>query len=193
MTWWQHLLLDSGLSVAFIWSVILAIRYRKQNKQLKDIEVKKSENEADTKAVDLQKAKIELGELFVEKSAEMFQQMQKLQEETYKATMKNGTDNADIIKQLNAVVEEQKRQSDELKRQGDELQRLSEGQEHMVSFLNGKYQSFLEENGFSKPASRYAAAAATADAPKKRAVRKTLAKEPATKSRKSTKTKADAK
>lgn len=160
MTWWQHLLLDSGLSVAFIWSIIVAIRYRKQNKQLKDIEVKKSESEAGTQEVDLQKAKIELGEMFVEKSAEMFKQMQTLQEQTYKATMKNGTDNADIIKQLNAVVEEQKRQSDELKRQGDELQRLSEGQEHMVSFLNGEYQSFLKENGFATK-SRYAAAKKT--------------------------------
>lgn len=165
MTWWQHLLLDSGLSVAFIWSIIVAIRYRKQNKQLKDIEVKKSESEAGTQEVDLQKAKIELGELFVEKSAEMFQQMQKLQEETYKATMKNGTDNADIIKQLNAVVEEQKRQSDELKRQGDELQRLSEGQEHMVTFLNGKYQSFLAENGFATK-SRYTAAKKTPSKPR---------------------------
>lgn len=157
MTWWQHLLLDSGLSLAFVWSVIIAIRYRKQNKQLKDIEVEKSKSEAGTQEVDLQKAKIELGEMFMEKSAEMFKQMQKLQEETYKATKKNGTDNEDIIKRLNAVVKEQKRQSDELKRQGDELQRLSEGQEHMVTFLNGKYQSFLKENGFATK-SRYAAA-----------------------------------
>ena len=58
MTWWQHLLLDSGLSVAFVWSVILAIRYRKQNMQLKDLEVKKSESEVGTHEVDLQKAEI---------------------------------------------------------------------------------------------------------------------------------------
>lgn len=167
MTWWQHLLLDSGLSVAFIWSIILAIRYRKQNKQLKDIEVKKSESEAGTQEVDLQKAKIELGELFMEKSKEMFQQMQDLQEQTYKATKKNGIDNEDIIKRLNAVVEEQKRQSDELKRQGDELQRLSEGQEHMVTFLNGKYQSFLAENGFATK-SRYTAAKKTPSKPRTR-------------------------
>lgn len=165
MTWWQHLLLDSGLSVAFIWSIIVAIRYRKQNKQLKDIEVKKSESEAGTQEVDLQKAKIELGEMFMEKSAEMFRQMQTLQEQTYKATMKNGIDNEGIIKQLNTVVEEQKRQSDELKRQGNELQRLSEGQEHIVSFLNGKYQSFLVENGFATK-SRYAAAKNTPSKPR---------------------------
>lgn len=165
MTWWQHLLLDSGLSVAFVWSVILAIRYRKQNMQLKDLEVKKSESEAGTQEVDLQKAKIELGEMFMEKSAAMFRQMQALQEQTYKATMKNGIDNEGIIKQLNAVVEEQKRQSDELKRQGDELQRLSEGQEHIVSFLNGKYQNFLAENGFATK-SRYAATKKTPSKPR---------------------------
>lgn len=172
MTWWQHLLLDSGLSVAFVWSVILAIRYRKQNMQLKDLEVKKSESEVGTHEVDLQKAEIELGEMFMEKSAEMFRQMQALQEQTYKATMKNGIDNEGIIKQLNAVVEEQKRQSDELKRQGNELQRLSEGQEHIVSFLNGKYQNFLAENGFATK-SRYTA---TKKTPPKPGVTKTKKK-----------------
>ena len=157
MTWWQHLLLDSGLSVAFVWSVILAIRYRKQNMQLKDLEVKKSESEAGTQEVDLQKAKIELGEMFMEKSAEMFKQMQTLQEQTYKATMKNGVDNEDIIKRLNAVVEEQKRQADELKRQAEELKRLADEQGHIVQFVNGEYQDFLRKNGF-KATTRYAAA-----------------------------------
>ena len=53
-------------------------------------------------------------------------------------------------------MEEQKRLAEEQQRQGEELKRLSEGQEHMVSFLNGEYQSFLTENGFkTKKKSRY--------------------------------------
>jgi hypothetical protein len=72
------------------------------------------------------------------------------------ATKKNGIDNEYIIKQLSEVVAEQKRLAVEQQRQGEELKRLNEGQEHMVSFLNGEYQSFLTENGFkAKKKSRY--------------------------------------
>lgn len=144
------------IGVLFSWETFNNIKYRRENKKLKENEVKTSD-------VDTQKAQIELGDLFLEKSKEMFQQMQELQEQTLLATQKNGIDNEDIIRQLNEVVAEQKRiaevqekQGEEMKRQGEELKRLSEGQEHMVSFLNGEYQSYLTENGFkAKKKSRY--------------------------------------
>ena len=138
------------IGVLFSWETISNIRYRRENKKLKQNEVKTSD-------VDTQKAQIELGDLFLEKSKEMFQQMQELQEQTLLATKKNGVDNEDIIKQLNKVVAEQKRiaavqeeHGKELKRLSEGQERLSEGQEHLVSFLNGEYQSFLEENGFKR-------------------------------------------
>ena len=81
-------------------------------------------------------------------------------------------DHALLVQQLNAAADEQKRQSDELKRQGNDLQRLSEGQEHIVSFLNGKYQNFLAENGFATK-SRYSA---TKKTPPKPGVTKTKKK-----------------
>jgi predicted ATP-grasp superfamily ATP-dependent carboligase len=82
--------------------------------------------------------------------------MQELQEQTLLATKKNGIDNEDIIKKMDEIAAEQKRLSEEQQKQGEELKRLSEGQEHMVSFLNGEYQSFLTENGFkTKKRSRY--------------------------------------
>lgn len=145
---WNPIIL-SVIGLLFSWETISNIRYRRENKKLKENEVKTSD-------VDTQKAQIELGDLFLEKAAGMFQQMQELQEQTLLATKKNGTDNEDIIKQLNEVISEQKRLAEEQQRQGEELKRLSEGQEHMVSFLNGEYQSFLTENGFkTKKRSRY--------------------------------------
>lgn len=145
---WNTIIL-AVIGVLFSWETVNNIRFRKENKKMK-------ENEAKTSDVDTQKAQIELGDLFLDKSKEMFQKMQELQEQTLLATKKNGIDNEDIIRQLNEVVTEQKRLAEEQQRQGAELKRLSESQEHMVSFLNGEYQSFLTENGFkSKKRSRY--------------------------------------
>lgn len=144
---WNTIIL-TVIGVVFSWETWNNVKYRRENKKLK-------ENEVKTSSVDAQKAQIELGDLFLEKAAGMFQQMQELQEQTLLATKKNGTDNEDIIKQLNEVVAEQKRLAEEQQRQGEELKRLSEGQEHMVSFLNGEYQSFLKENGFKSNKSRY--------------------------------------
>ena len=145
---WNSIIL-AVIGVVFSWETWNNVKYRRENKKLK-------ENEVKTSSIDAQKAQIELGDLFLEKAAGMFQQMQELQEQTLLATKKNGIDNEDIIKQLNEVVAEQKRLAEEQQRQGEELKRLSEGQEHMVSFLNGEYQSFLTENGFkTKKKSRY--------------------------------------
>lgn len=145
---WNSIIL-AVIGVVFSWETWNNVKYRRENKKLK-------ENEVKTSSIDAQKAQIELGDLFMEKSKEMFQQMQELQEQTLLATKKNGIDNEDIIKQLNEVVAEQKRLAEEQQRQGEELKRLNEGQEHMVSFLNGEYQSFLTENGFKgKKRSRY--------------------------------------
>lgn len=143
---WNSIIL-AVIGVVFSWETWNNVKYRKENKKLK-------ENEVKTSSIDAQKAQIELGDLFMEKSKEMFQQMQELQEQTLLATKKNGIDNEDIIKQLNEVIAEQKRLAEEQQRQGEELKRLSESQEHMVSFLNGEYQSFLTENGFKRK-SRY--------------------------------------
>lgn len=144
---WNTIIL-AVIGVLFSWETVNNIRFRKEHKKMK-------ENEAKTSDVDTQKAQIELGDLFLDKSKEMFQKMQELQEQTLLATQKNGIDNEDIIRQLNEVVAEQKRLAEEQQKQGEEqqrqsaeLKRLSESQEHMVSFLNGEYQSFLTENGF---------------------------------------------
>lgn len=152
---WNSIIL-TVIGVVFSWETWNNVKYRRENKKLKEEEVKLKENEVKTSSIDAQKAQIELGDLFLEKAAGMFQQMQELQEQTLLATKKNGIDNEDIIKQLNEVVAEQKRIAEIQEKQGEELKRLTEGQEHIVSFLNGEYQSFLTENGFkAKKKSRY--------------------------------------
>lgn len=152
---WNSIIL-AVIGVVFSWETWNNVKYRRENKKLKEEEVKLKENEVKTSSIDAQKSQIELGDLFLEKSKEMFQQMQELQEQTLLATKKNGIDNEDIIKKMDEIAAEQKRLSEEQQKQGEELKRLSEGQEHMVSFLNGEYQSFLTENGFkTNKRSRY--------------------------------------
>lgn len=138
------------IGVLFSWETFNNIKYRRENKKLKQNEVKTSD-------VDTQRAQIELGDLFVDKAKEMFDKMQELQEKTLLATQKNGTDNESIIKKMEELAEEQKRlaeeqkrQADEQKRQGEELRRIADEQAHIVTFVNGEYQDFLAKNGFKK-------------------------------------------
>ena len=146
---WNAIIL-ALLSTTTLGSFVGMIIYRKLNKKLKENEVKVSDANTQTE-------QINLGELFMQKSAEMFQKMQELQEQTLQATQKNGNDNADIIKKVDEVVEEQKRI---VKRQQEmteiqdgilkELKRQADEQGHLVKFVNGEYQDFLVRNGFKK-------------------------------------------
>ena len=132
---WNAIIL-AVIGVLFSWETVNNIMYRRENKKLKQNEVKVS-------SVDTQKQQIELGDLFIDKSKEMFEKMEAMQEQTYNAILKNGTDNENIIKEIEAVKTEQKRQADEQKRladeqnrQAEELKRLADGQGHMVTFVN---------------------------------------------------------
>ena len=131
------------IGVLFSWETFNNIKYRRENKKLKQNEVKTSD-------VDTQKAQIELGDLFLDKSKEMFEKMQELQEQTLLATKKNGIDNESIMKKMEELAEEQKRLAEEQKRQGEELRRIADEQEHIVTYVNGEYQDFLAKNGFKK-------------------------------------------
>ena len=101
------------LSGTTIGGVVEAIRYRRQNKKLKNNEVKKDD-------VETQREQINLAEEYMKKVME-------LSEMNYQQALKNGTDNENIIKKIDAVAEEQK---------------------HIIQYLNGDYQNFLERNGF---------------------------------------------
>lgn len=66
--------------------IVQAVKYRKQNKALKENEVKMSD-------VDTQRQQMDLGEDYLKKVME-------LSELNYKATLKNGTDNTEIIAEI---------------------------------------------------------------------------------------------
>lgn len=82
---WTTLIITllGGTTVA---STVQSIRYRKQNKKLKENEVKVSD-------VDTQRQQMDLGEDYLKKVME-------LSELNYKATLKNGTDNSEIIAEI---------------------------------------------------------------------------------------------
>ena len=101
------------LSGTTVGGIIEAIRYRRQNKSLKNNEVKKDD-------VETQREQINLAEEYMKKVMEM-------SEMNYHAIVSNGQDNERILEKIDAVAEEQK---------------------HIITYLNGDYQAFLEKNGF---------------------------------------------
>ena len=104
------MMLLSGTTVGGIASAIV---YRRQNKKLKENEVKKDD-------VETQREQINLADEYLKKVLE-------LSEQNYHAVVSNGRDNKEIIEKIDAVAEEQK---------------------HIIQYLNGDYQDFLERNGF---------------------------------------------
>ena len=102
-----------------IGSVFAAVFYWRQNKQLKVNEVKKDD-------VATQREQINLAD-------EYFQKVMELSEKNYQQAMKNGVDNENIIKKIDAVAEEQR---------------------SIVSYLNGDYQEFLHKRGFKAAAKK---------------------------------------
>lgn len=115
-----------------IYTIIENIKYRKENKELKKVEVEIASTEA-------QSQKIDLGSKYQE---EMLKMMQTLQD-TYQATIKNGGDNSEIIKSINQIKEE----IAELK---SDMKEVKEEQRLQNKFLNGKYAQFKEEEAKKK-------------------------------------------
>lgn len=108
MEWTEIILaLLSGTTVA---SVVEAIRFRKQNKELKTIEVKKADVESQREQMDL--------------ASDYLAKVKELSELNYQATLKNGTDNGQII---------------------DEIKKLSERVGDIEGCLNGKLANYKKE------------------------------------------------
>ena len=106
------------LSGTSLGAIVEAIRYRKQNKALKDDEAKQSN-------VETQKQQIELADLYKDKMLEMMEQM----------AAKQDTGN-----------ENQQRIIDKLDTLDTRVDRQEESLGNIVAFLNGEYQSFLKKN-----------------------------------------------
>ena len=109
-------LLLGGTSVA---GVVTSIRYYKQNKHLKDNEVKANDAEVAKAQIDTQREQMNLGEDYLKKVME-------LSEMNYQQSLKNGKDNAEII---------------------DKVERIEQRTNSIVEYLNGDYQDYLKRKG----------------------------------------------
>ena len=89
MEWTSIILaLLSGTTVGGIFE---AIRYRRQNKELKMIEVKKADVESQREQMDL--------------ASDYLAKVKELSELNYQATLKNGMDNGEIITEIKKLSE----------------------------------------------------------------------------------------
>lgn len=113
----EHLteILMALLGGTSVLGIVQAVRYRKQNKALKENEVKLSD-------VDTQRQQIDLADEYLKKVME-------LSEKNYQATLKNGDDNGEIIREVKEV-------------------KTTVGD--IVGYLNGDFQEYLKKKN-AKP------------------------------------------
>lgn len=90
--WWQTILIDV-LSVTSILSIIAVVRFWKQNKKLKDNEVKINDSEVAQSEVEAQKAEIDLANKYRDEMLNMVQMVKDANE-------KNFTNQDEIIRSL---------------------------------------------------------------------------------------------
>ena len=130
-----------GGVVAGIVEVCAAIRHRKADKVKAEAEAAQASATAEVSDVEAQKAKIDLGEMFVEKVGSMFQQMEALQ--------KQGSGNQAKIMSMLKSLQEQLNRQDEL------LESLQIEVNNQKTFLDGPYTQWLAERQKAKQTNRY--------------------------------------
>ena len=130
-----------GGVVAGIVEVCAAIRHRKADKVKAEAEAAQASATAEVSDVEAQKAKIDLGEMFVEKVGSMFQQMEALQ--------KQGNGNQE--KMMSMLTSQQK----QLDRQDELLENLQIEVNNQKTFLDGPYTQWLAERQKAKQTNRY--------------------------------------
>lgn len=112
------------------------IRNRKADKVKAEAEAAQASSNAEVSDVEAQKAKIDLGEMFVDKVSSMFKQMETLQ--------KQGNGNqAKIMSML-------KGQQKQLDRQDELLENLQIEVNNQKTFLDGPYTQWLAERQKAK-------------------------------------------
>ena len=114
--WWQTILIDI-LSVTSILSIIAVVRFWKQNKKLKDNEVKINDSEVTKSNVEAQKSEIDLANKYRDEMLAMVQMVKDANE-------KNFTNQDEIIRSLT---------------------RLESKVGDIESYLNGPYHQYLAE------------------------------------------------
>lgn len=116
--------------------VIAAIVYRRQNKRIKESEAKQAESTATVSDIEAQKAKIDLGEMFLGKAQEWFTQIEQIQK-------KGNEDNA----------ANQEKMMQRLERIDERTENVELSLSDVVKYLNGDYQQWLANH--QKHTNRY--------------------------------------
>lgn len=114
---------------------VTAIVYRKQNKKLKENEVKQSSADVEQKEISNDDAQIDLGKKYMESTLEMTQKMQEMMLES--------------DRQRDEYWRKQERKMEEMQSSMDKLaadvSEIKEEQKSEIAFLNGDYKAFKEE------------------------------------------------
>ena len=117
------------------------LRNRKADKLKAEAEAAQASANAEVSDIEAQRAKIDLGEMFVEKVGSMFKQMETLQ--------KQG--NGNQAKIMSMLTSQQK----QLDRQDELLESLQIEVNNQKSFLDGPYTQWLAERQKAKQTNRY--------------------------------------
>lgn len=123
--------LTSGLTVGGIVEVIASIRFRKQTARQKEADTKIRENEVTDAELETERKKMELGEDYLEK-------VSKLSEQIYQATLRNGTDNSEILAQIGTLRTEVTAVKTQVAKTDGKITL-------METYLNGGFQQFKKE------------------------------------------------
>lgn len=107
-----------------IYTIIENIKYRKENKNLKALEVEKADLET-------QEQQIDLATKYKENTMKMLDELQK----TYDAILKNGDDNSEILKKIDVL-------SNRMDTLANEVKEIKEEQKIQKIYLNGEYAAF---------------------------------------------------
>ena len=112
------------LSGTTVGSIFEAIRYRRQNKRLKEAEAAKAENEVKDNETDTQIKQMDMADKYFHGMLEMLEQV------------KNSTENGNL---------NQEKIIDKLDNLDNRMAIVEQGLKNVVTYLNGDYQLFLAE------------------------------------------------
>lgn len=125
-----------GGVVAGIVEVCAAIRHRKADKVKADAEAAQASSNAEVSDVEAQKAKIDLGEMFLGKAQEWFSQIEQMQKKGNEANAAN-----------------QEKMMQRLERIDERTENVELSLADVVKYLNGDYQQWLANH--QKTTNRY--------------------------------------
>lgn len=128
-------LLGSMAGSGVIAGAVTAVVYRKQNKTLKDNEVKSSNEDVEEKKISNDNSQIDLGNKFMQSTLEMTQKMQEMMLESDKQR-------DEYWKKQERTMEEMQ---SSIRNLAADVSEIKEEQKLEIAFLNGDYKAFKEE------------------------------------------------